>query len=68
MKDRMISEQDKAEIRAWREKITTANRYNIFCHCRFCHYEWVDSALDALCPNCSSRNVQRISCWQFPDD
>ncbi|MEH1808108.1 hypothetical protein [Nostoc sp.] len=45
-----------------------ANRNNIFCHCRSCSYEWVDSVMDAVCGKCSSKDIEHISCWQFPDD
>jgi rubrerythrin len=64
----ILSQQDISEIRNWQEKIAIANQNNIFCHCRTCSYEWVDSTFEAVCPNCGSKKVERISCWQFPDD
>lgn len=54
-------------IAQWQEKIKIANRNNIFCHCRNCNHEWVDSSFDAICNNCGNNNVERICCWQFPD-
>jgi len=62
-----FSSEDSAEIRQWQAKIATANRNNIFCHCRECGAEWVESSFSAVCKGGSS-NVERISCWQFPDD
>lgn len=64
-----MSELDRDQIilQDWQQKIQQANRHNILCHCRQCHYEWVDSSFEAVC-RCGSRNVERISCWQFPDD
>ncbi len=61
------SEQNNSIIFQWQEKIKVANRNNIFCHCRSCNNEWVDSSFEAICINCGSVNVERISCWQFPD-
>lgn len=58
----------EAELNQWRKNIEAANKNNIFCHCRNCHNEWVDSTEDAICPQCGSANVEHISCWQFPDD
>lgn len=55
-------------LQEWQAKIATANRHNIFCHCRHCSAEWVDSSFAAVCPSCTSQEVERISCWQFPDD
>ncbi|WP_013323626.1 hypothetical protein [Gloeothece verrucosa] len=57
-----------AELKEWQTKIETANRYNIFCHCRGCHAQWVDSSFDVICSSCGSKDVEQISCWQFPDD
>lgn len=54
-------------LEEWHFNINMANRNNIFCHCRRCHAEWVDSSFEAMC-NCGSKDVERISCWQFPDD
>ena len=51
----------------WRDRIREANRHNIFCCCRACKYEWVDSLEDAACPTCGCDRVERIPCWQFPD-
>jgi hypothetical protein len=62
-----LSEQDISELRQWRLNIEEANRNNIFCHCRTCGAEWVDSSFDAVC-SCGSSEVEHISCWQFPDD
>ncbi len=62
-----FSEQDISELRQWRLNIEDANRNNIFCHCRTCGAEWVDSSFDAAC-SCGSSDVEHISCWQFPDD
>lgn len=60
-------EQNASILREWQLKIEVANRNTIFCHCRCCGYEWVDSSFDAVC-SCGSKDVERISCWQFPDD
>ncbi|MBZ8181178.1 hydrogenase maturation nickel metallochaperone HypA [Oscillatoria salina] len=60
--------KDAARLREWQEKIHTANRKNIFCHCRDCDSEWVDSSFEVVCSQCGSKNVESISCWQFPDD
>ena len=62
------SRQDTSLTHKWRKKIEVANRNNIFCHCRSCDYEWVDSSVDVVCSSCGSKDVERISCWQFPDD
>jgi hypothetical protein len=62
-----FSEQDICEFGEWRQKIEVANRNNIFCHCNICGAEWVDSSFYAVCC-CGSSEVERISCWQFPDD
>jgi hypothetical protein len=59
---------DSAELQEWRSKIEIANRNNIFCHCRTCNAEWVDSSFEAACRYCGSTDVEHISCWQFPDD
>lgn len=55
------------ELQKWLNQIAQANHHNIFCHCRDCHQEWIASDLDSHCP-CGSYNVERIPCWQFPDD
>jgi putative hemolysin len=54
------------ELQEWQEKIAVANSNNIFCHCRQCGYEWVGNDRDRCC-QCSSEDVERIACWQFPD-
>lgn len=62
-------QKDISLIKNWQNKIEIANQNNIFGHCRSCNYEWVDSSFEnKVCPSCSSSNVERISCWQFPDD
>jgi Zn finger protein HypA/HybF involved in hydrogenase expression len=58
----------QSEIQRWQQKIEIANRNNIFCHCLQCDREWVDSSLEAICTSCGSNKVERIACWQFPDD
>ena len=63
----IFSEEDLSELQEWQQKIEVANHNNIFCHCRTCGAQWVDSSLEAMC-NCGSLDVERISCWQFPDD
>ncbi|MDY6804934.1 MAG: hypothetical protein SXA11_14160 [Cyanobacteriota bacterium] len=60
-------QKDSSLIKDWQAKIEVANRNNIFCHCRRCNYEWVDSSSDRVCSSCGSGDVERISCWQFPD-
>ncbi|NET26449.1 hypothetical protein [Okeania sp. SIO1I7] len=60
--------EDISLLQAWQKKIELANTNNIFCHCHNCEYEWVDSSFEAICPNCKSSEIERISCWQFPDD
>lgn len=62
-----LPEEQKIVIREWQLKIKEANRNNIFCHCRKCGKEWVDSSFEAAC-TCGSYDVEHISCWQFPDD
>ena len=52
----------------WQFNLRQANDNNIFCHCRQCNYEWVDSSDEAACRVCGSTNVEHIACWQFPDD
>ena len=61
-------QQDISLLQAWQKKIQDANVNNIFCHCHSCKHEWVDSSWETICPNCNSSNIERISCWQFPDD
>ncbi|MBS0014879.1 MAG: hypothetical protein KFF72_00665 [Arthrospira sp. SH-MAG29] len=55
-------------LETWRSQIRQADINNVFCHCRDCEAEWVGSAWDENCPSCGSTNIERISCWQFPDD
>ncbi|MBF2000932.1 MAG: hypothetical protein IGS38_09470 [Synechococcales cyanobacterium M58_A2018_015] len=54
------------ELQAWQQSIEEANRYNIWCHCRQCHREWIAST--ELPCECGSSSVEYIACWQFPDD
>lgn len=54
-------------IKDWQDKIEIANRNNIFCHCHCCGAEWIDSQIDVIC-KCGSSQVEKICCWQFPDD
>lgn len=61
-------ELDPSLMEEWRLKIEVANRNNIFCHCRRCGNQWVDSSFDVACSRCDSADVEQISCWQFPDD
>ncbi|MBD2615208.1 MULTISPECIES: hypothetical protein [Nostoc] len=56
------------KLQKWHEGIKQANRNNIFCHCRSCGYEWIDSTFDVTCVECGSKDVESISSWQFPDD
>ena len=58
---------DPDEREKWLAKIKQANRHNIFCHCHKCGKEWIGSSFSAIC-QCGSTKVERISCWQFPDD
>ncbi len=60
-----FSDGDRDELQLWRSKITTANRNNIFCHCRRCDREWVASDREPC--TCGSQDVETIACWQFPD-
>jgi hypothetical protein len=55
-----------AELREWQLGIEAADQYNIFCYCRQCGREWV-SSVEVACA-CGSNRIERISCWQFPDD
>ncbi|MFB6276641.1 MAG: hypothetical protein ABEI32_10925 [Halothece sp.] len=59
--------EDERLIQQWRQKIKIANRNKLFCHCRDCGEEWVDSYYDVACANCGSTNLEQIACWQFPD-
>ncbi|WP_271252936.1 hypothetical protein [Pseudanabaena sp. Chao 1811] len=54
------------ELKAGRDRIAAANINNVLHHCRKCDYEWVASHAEAC--RCGSKNVERIMCWQFPDD
>lgn len=60
--------ENNSDLTQWHQGIENANRNNIFCHCRACGHEWADSSFDVTCPKCSSKNIESISCWQFPDD
>ena len=59
---------DAKVLAQWQAKIATANQHNIFCHCRLCQAEWIDSSEETVCKQCGTNNVECISCWQFPDD
>jgi len=59
---------DSSQLHEWHQGIKDANRNNIFCHCRACDYEWMDSVFDATCIKCNSKDIESISSWQFPDD
>ncbi|MEQ8959929.1 MAG: hypothetical protein RLP02_18720 [Coleofasciculus sp. C2-GNP5-27] len=61
------NDKDNTLLNQWRQKIEIANRNNIFCHCRHCGDEWVDSSLNSACNHCGSHDIERIPCWQFPD-
>lgn len=50
----------------WQAKITQANQNNIYCHCRLCGREWIDSETEVKCA-CGNKEVETIACWQFPD-
>jgi len=54
------------ELRRWRFGLQQADDNNVLCHCRECDREWVESSHQVRC-TCGSRNVESISCWQFPD-
>jgi hypothetical protein len=54
------------ELKAGRDRIAAANINNVLHHCRKCDYEWVTSQAEAC--RCGSKSVERIMCWQFPDD
>ncbi len=54
------------ELKAGRDRIAAANINNVLHHCRKCDYEWVASHAEAC--RCGSKSVERIMCWQFPDD
>lgn len=56
------------QLQQWYQGIDNANRNNILCHCRSCNYEWMGSSFTATCIQCHSKDVERISAWQFPDD
>jgi len=60
--------QNPDQLQQWHQGIKDANRNNIFCHCRACGYEWMDSVFDIKCVKCNSKDVESISSWQFPDD
>jgi hypothetical protein len=54
------------ERQEWQLIIAAANLHNILHHCRQCDREWVASVAEAC--QCGSSNIERIACWQFPDD
>jgi hypothetical protein len=54
------------ELHEWQLILEAANRHNILHHCRRCDREWIASMPQAC--NCGSTSVERIPCWQFPDD
>ncbi|WP_413162163.1 hypothetical protein ACL6C3_24935 [Capilliphycus salinus ALCB114379] len=62
------SKNSETQLDRWQFNLRQANDNNVFCHCRQCNYEWVDSSDEAPCPACGSTNVEHIACWQFPDD
>lgn len=64
----MMRQFSTEELQTWFTNLAEADRHNIFCHCRACDWEWVDSCRTVNCPHCQSSNVETISCWQFPDD
>ncbi|MBW4656026.1 MAG: hypothetical protein KME20_23735 [Kaiparowitsia implicata GSE-PSE-MK54-09C] len=55
-----------AELAEWQQILAAANRNNILHHCRVCDREWVAS--EAQRCTCGGRSIERIACWQFPDD
>jgi predicted Zn-ribbon and HTH transcriptional regulator len=56
------------ELAIAQAEIGRISQHNIFCHCRNCGYEWVDSTKDVSCPKCRDSRIEAIACWQFPDD
>ncbi|MGL5083445.1 MAG: hypothetical protein ACRC8A_18350 [Microcoleaceae cyanobacterium] len=67
--DQNITEsQPQTLIQTWQASIDEANQNNVFCHCHSCHSEWIDSGEDQPCPDCGNLQIERIACWQFPDD
>ncbi|MGG6294189.1 hypothetical protein ACQ4M4_07195 [Leptolyngbya sp. AN02str] len=54
------------ELADWQQALDLANYTNILHHCHVCDREWVASTEEICC--CGSRSVERIACWQFPDD
>ncbi|MEH2293014.1 hypothetical protein [Nostoc sp.] len=60
--------QNPDQLQQWHQGIKDTNHNNIFCHCRTCGYEWMDSVFDIKCVKCNSKDVESISSWQFPDD
>lgn len=55
-----------AELAEWQRVLAAANHNNILHHCRTCNEEWIASVAEPC--QCGSRDVERIACWQFPDD
>jgi predicted Zn-ribbon and HTH transcriptional regulator len=54
------------ELAEWQTILAVANYNNILHHCHQCGYEWVASSEEPC--RCGSQKVERIACWQFPDD
>lgn len=50
----------------WQAIIAAADQNNVLHHCQICDAEWVTS-FDKQC-RCGSCKIERIACWQFPDD
>ncbi|MEN9216046.1 MAG: hypothetical protein Q6K90_01835 [Gloeomargarita sp. HHBFW_bins_162] len=61
----ILNEHEQA---LWHQTLDQLNRHNLYCACRQCGYEWVDSQMNVVCSQCGSSQVQIIPCWQFPDD
>jgi hypothetical protein len=64
----MSSQFTPEELHQWQLALAAANRNNIWCHCKNCDAEWVSSDEQGSCLTCGSDRVERILCWQFPDD
>lgn len=60
------SQLTPAERQEWQQIIAAANWLNLLHHCRQCGWEWVASTEEPC--RCGSQRVERIACWQFPDD
>jgi hypothetical protein len=61
-----LSPLSAQEVQQWQTIIAAANLYNLLHHCRVCHREWIASQ-EEFCL-CGNTQVERIACWQFPDD